>query len=168
MEHRERDVRSGVSTTAGAATMSIMIFIAALVGATSLQATPAPAEAAWTWTLYADTSPVVLANEVPDTPSLRSTLECEPGSSVARLTLYQPNGLVGMTRITAGESTAMTESEAGRAGSVKLALRTDHPVFAAFAAQGSLSMSAGEARRTIDIPSAHLAKLRRFVELCSG
>lgn len=135
--------------------------------AMALQAAPVP-ESAWTWTLYADATPVVLANEVPDTPNLRSTLECQPGLSVARLTLYQAAGLTGMTRLSAGESTAMTESEAGRAGSVKLALRTDHPVFAAFARKGSLSMTAGDTRRTLEIPQAHLAKLRRFAELCSG
>ncbi len=143
--------------------MSILIAAWAL----ALQSTPAP-ETGWTWTLYADTAPVVLANEIPDTPSLRSTLECEPGSSVARLTLYQTSDMTGMTRIAAGTSTAMTQSEAGRAGSVKIALRTDHPVFAAFSSEGSLSMSAGETRRTLEIPQAHLAKLRRFAELCSG
>jgi len=143
--------------------MSILIAAWAL----ALQSTPAP-ETGWTWTLYADTAPVVLANEIPDTPSLRSTLECEPGSSVARLTLYQTSDMTGMTRIAAGTSTAMTQSEAGRAGSVKVALRTDHPVFAAFAREGRLSMTAGETRRTLEIPQAHLAKLRRFSELCSG
>lgn len=148
--------------------MSVTLTIAALIGATSLQATPAPGDAAWTWTLYADSAPVVLANEIPDTPNLRSTLECNPGSSVARLTLYQAEGLTGMTQLAAGESIAMTQSEAGRAGSIKLALRTDHPVFAAFSTSGSLSMTAGETRRTLEIPAAHLAKLRRFAELCSG
>jgi hypothetical protein len=143
--------------------MSILIAAWAL----ALQSPPAP-ETGWTWTLYADTAPVVLANEIPDTPSLRSTLECEPGSSVARLTLYQTSDMTGMTRIAAGTSTAMTQSQAGRAGSVKIALRTDHPVFAAFASEGSLSMTAGETRRTLEIPQAHLAKLRRFAELCSG
>ena len=43
----------------------------------------APATPAWTWTLY-DDNPLVLANEVPDTARLRSTFECEPGSSVVR------------------------------------------------------------------------------------
>ena len=143
--------------------MSILIAAWAL----ALQSSPTP-ETGWTWTLYADTAPVVLANEIPDTPSLRSTLECEPGSSVARLTLYQTSDMTGMTRIAAGTSTAMTQSEAGRAGSVKVALRTDHPVFAAFARDGSLSMSAGQTSRTLEIPQAHLAKLRRFAELCSG
>lgn len=148
--------------------MSILTTVTALIGATSLQAAPVPPEAAWTWTLYAESTPVVLANEVPDTPDLRTTLECEPGSSIARVTLYQAGSLRGMTRLAAGTSTAMTESEAGRGGSVKLALRTDHPVFAAFAAEGSLSMMAGETHRMLDIPAAHLAKLRRFAELCSG
>ncbi len=48
--------------------MSILIAAWAL----ALQSPPAP-ETGWTWTLYADTAPVVLANEIPDTPSLRST-----------------------------------------------------------------------------------------------
>lgn len=148
--------------------MSILIATWAAAGALALQATASVPEAAWTWTLYADAAPVVLANEVPDTPNLRSTLECEPGSSVARLTLYQTSGLSGMIRLSAGDSTAMTESEAGRAGSIKLALRTDHPVFAAFAAQGSLALTAGNSHSNLEIPQAHLAKLRRFAELCSG
>lgn len=143
--------------------MSILIAAWAM----TLQVTPV-SDTGWTWTLYADAAPVVLANEIPDSPSLRSTLECEPGSSVAQLTLYQADGLAGMTRIQAGNSTAMTESEAGRAGTIKLALRTDHPVFAAFGNEGSLSMTTGETRRTLEIPQAHLAKLRRFAELCSG
>lgn len=145
--------------------MSVLSILATLIGVANLHAAQEPA---WTWTLYADSAPVVLANEIPDTPSLRTTLECEPGSSVARVTLYQAAGMTGMTRLAAGSSTAMTESEAGRGGSAKLALRTDHPVFAAFAADGSLSMTAGETRRIIEIPQAHLAKLRRFAELCSG
>ncbi|HWW12752.1 MAG TPA: hypothetical protein VN018_09555, partial [Brevundimonas sp.] len=66
----------------------IAILTAAAVTILGAQnAAAAPSEAAWTWTLYSDT-PVVLANEVPDTANLRTTLECDPGSSVARLTLY--------------------------------------------------------------------------------
>ena len=130
-------------------------------------AATAPSEAAWTWTLYTDT-PVVLANEVPDTANLRTTLECDPGSSVARLTLYSGEGGAGMARVTAGEATAMAGAEAARGGGLKLALRTDHPVFAAFGTTGRLGVALGEQRRTVEVPAAHLAKLRRFAELCSG
>ncbi|RZJ38096.1 MAG: hypothetical protein EON86_16225 [Brevundimonas sp.] len=130
-------------------------------------AAAAPPEAAWTWTLYSDT-PVVLANEVPDTANLRTTLECDPGSSVARLTLYGGEGGAGMARVTAGEATAMAEAEAARGGGLKLALRTDHPIFAAFGVTGRLGVALGAQRRTVEVPAAHLAKLRRFAELCSG
>lgn len=140
----------------------------ALIGAFALTLQTAPTAPAWTWTLYADDAPVVLANEVPDTPDLRTTMECDPGSSVARLTLYHSGGLTGIGRIVSGEAQAVTQVEPGRNDASRLALRTDHPVFTAFAGSGSLTISVAEAQRSIEIPPAHLAKLRRFVELCSG
>lgn len=141
----------------------IALFIAAALAGQS----PA-SEPAWTWTLYADADPVVLANEVPDTARLRATLECDPGTSVARLTLYDGPALSGMARITAGEASAVAESAAGRAGVSRFALRTDHPVFAAFTVDGRMVILVGDVRRPVEIPAAHLAKLRRFAELCSG
>ncbi|KQW78734.1 hypothetical protein [Brevundimonas sp. Root1279] len=140
----------------------------AIVAALALAGQTAPAEAAWTWTLYDDTTPVVLANEIPDTPSLRATLECDPASGVARIILYggSPDG--GMARITAGQTSAMAQAEAQRGGALKLALPTDHPVFAAFAADGRMSIAVAEQRQSLEVPRAHLAKLRRFAELCSG
>lgn len=125
-----------------------------------------PAEDAWTWTLYEDT-PLVLANEVPDTANLRTTLECDAGTSVARMTLYG-GGSPGMAQVSAGEATAVAEAVAGRAGSVKLTVRTDHPAFAAFAAGGTMTVAMGEQRRGVEVEPEHLAKLRRFAELCSG
>lgn len=127
----------------------------------------APSTAAWTWTLYADEAPVVLANEVPDTANLRATLECDPGSSVARLTLYGV-ALTGMARVTAGDAVAMAEAAPGRGEVTRLTLRTDHPAFAAFAADGRMNILVGDHRRPVEVPAAHLAKLRRFSELCSG
>lgn len=141
--------------------------IAFLVAAV-LAAQNAPPESAWTWALYADAAPVVLANEVTDTPNLRATLECDPGSSVARVTLYGGAALVGMARVTAGEAAAVAEAGAARGGGVRLALRTDHPVFAAFAVDGRMVVVVGDQRRPLEVPAAHLAKLRRFAELCSG
>jgi len=131
-------------------------------------AAQSPPEPAWTWTLYGDAEPVVLAHEVPDTASLRTTLECDPGTSVVRLTLYGGTALTGMARVTAGEATAVAEAATARAGATRLALRTDHPLFAAFTVDGRLAITAGDERRSVEIPSAHLAKLRRFAELCSG
>ena len=128
----------------------------------------APAAPAWTWTLYADDKPVVLANEVPDTPNLKTTLECDPGSSVARLTLYGGASGTGMARLAAGEATAVAQAEPGRGAGFRVMLRTDHPVFAAFAADGRLAVTLGDDRRTVEVERAYLDKLRRFAELCAG
>lgn len=141
----------------------IALFIIAALAAQS-----PPPEPAWTWTLYADAEPVVLAHEVPDTANLRTTLECDPGSSVARLTLYGSAGLSGMARVTAGDASAVAEATTARATATKLALRTDHPLFAAFTVDGRMAIVVGDQRRSVEIPAAHLAKLRRFAELCSG
>lgn len=140
----------------------------AIIVAAALAGQTAPPEPAWTWTLYADAAPVVLANEIPDTPELRATLECDPGSSVARVTLYGGASLTGMARVTAGEASAVAEAETARGGGVKLALRTDHPAFAAFALDGRMAVAVGDQRRPVEVPAAHLAKLRRFAELCAG
>lgn len=139
----------------------------ALLAATALAAQVVPPASAWTWTLYADAAPVVLANEITDTAHLRATLECDPGSSVARLTLYGV-ALTGMARVTAGDAVAMAEAAPARGESTRLTLRTDHPAFAAFAADGRMTVLVGDNRRPIEVPAAHLAKLRRFSELCSG
>lgn len=140
----------------------------ALFVVVALAAQTAPPEPAWTWTLYADAEPVVLAQEIPDTASLRTTLECDPGTSVARLTLYGGAPLTGMARVTAGDASAVAEAATARAGTTRLALRTDHPVFAAFTVDGRMAVIVGDHRRPVEVPSAHLAKLRRFAELCSG
>ena len=96
-----------------------MIVILAAAAALALwpqNAAAAPSEAAWTWTLYGDDTPVVLANEVPDTANLRTTLECDPGTSVARLTLYGGEAATGMARVTAGEAAAVAEAQTARGG----------------------------------------------------
>lgn len=139
----------------------------AFLAAVALSMQIIPPASAWTWTLYADAAPVVLANEVTDTAHLRVTLECDRGSSVARLTLYGI-ALTGMARVTAGDAVAMAEAAPARGESTRLTMRTDHPAFAAFAADGRMNVLVGDHRRPIEVPAAHLAKLRRFSELCSG
>lgn len=141
--------------------------IASFVGLAFLAMQSAPPANGWTWTLYADGTRVALANEIPDTPSLRVTLECDPGSGVAQVSLYGDAADAGMARVTAGEASAVSEATAER-GALKLALRTDHPVFAAFAAEGRLTAAVGPQRRVVEVARPHLAKLRRFAELCSG
>lgn len=133
--------------------------------ALTLQATPS-AET-WTWTLYADNGPLVLANEVPDTPRLRTTLECAPGSSIVRLTLYDAAPAEGIAVITSGAASANAEAQPRR-GQLQTMLRADHPVFAAFLANGKLQVAVGEQSSAIEIDRANLSKLRRFAELCTG
>lgn len=126
-----------------------------------------PSASAWTWTLY-DDDPLVLANEVPDTARLRSTFECEPGSSIVRLSLYPASPARGFARVTAGLSSTTAAVEPARGDGVRLVLRSDHPVFAAFAADGHLGVMIGDEERDIEVQRVHLAKLRRFAELCAS
>jgi len=140
----------------------------ALLVAAALAGQAASPEPAWTWTLYADAEPVVLAHEIPDTANLRATLECDPGSSVTRLTLYGGPSLTGLARVNAGEASAVAEATTVRGGATRLPIRTDHPVFAAFAVSGRITIFVGDQRRPMEVPAVHLAKLRRFAELCSG
>lgn len=122
---------------------------------------------AWTWTLYADSGPLVLANEIPDTPRLRATLECMPGSSIVRLTLYDAAPAEGIAVIASGAATANAEVRPRR-GQLQAMIRADHPVFTAFQANGKLDVTVGEQSSPIEIDRANLSRLRRFAELCTG
>lgn len=125
-----------------------------------------PAEP-WTWTLYSGDGPLVLANEIPDTPQLRATLECAPGSSIARVTFYETPGADGFATAASGPASAGVEARSRR-GRLETALRADHPVFAAFLASGRLSVTVGEHAASIEVDRPNLPKLRRFAELCTG
>lgn len=143
------------------------MILAAMLAASSLLAS-AQTRLAWTWTLY-EGDTVTLANEVPDTTRLESTFECEPGTSVTRLTLYggAPSAN-GYTRVTSGQSTATVAVSEGARGAGVMTLRTDHPVFSAFAANGRLTVMDSDIGVVVVVPPDHLAKLRRFAELCAG
>jgi hypothetical protein len=125
---------------------------------------------AWTWTLYEGEGPVVLANEVPDTPQLKATFECAPGSGVARVSVYGGPLGAGIATVTSGQgpAQAQTEAQTGRDGKLSLALRTDHPVFGQFVSSGALSIAVGDQHQDVAVEAPHLAKLRRFADLCSG
>jgi hypothetical protein len=130
-----------------------------------------PAQAlAWTWTLYEGEGPVVLANEIPDTPQLKATLECAPGSGVAKVSVYGGGLGAGIATVTSGTGPdqAQTEAQASRDGKLTVAVRTDHPVFGRFISSGDLSIAVGDQRQSVDVEPAHLAKLRRFADLCGG
>lgn len=142
-----------------------MYFLTVALAALSLQA-GAPG-AAWTWTLYEGEGPTVLAHEVPDTPQLRSTFECAPGSGVTRVAVYGGGLGGGFAMITAGTASATAQAEAGR-GKLSFALRTDHPVFSQFVAAGGLTVTSGAQSQTVTVDRAHLTRLRRFAEICGG
>lgn len=146
-----------------------LALVAQTAGSPAAQAQAAPA---WTWTLYDGGGPVVLANEIPDTPRLRATLQCDPGASVVDITLYEaraePLPRAGFARLTSGAASATSEASIGRGGRLEVALRTDHPLFAAFVGSGDLAIMAGERSGAIKVERPHLAKLRRFADRCSG
>lgn len=141
-----------------------MTILTGALAALALQAAPAPEP--WTWTLYEGDGPMVLANEVPDTPRLRATLECTPGSSAARIAVYG-EGADGYAAIASGEAAATTEARSVR-GRLETTVRADHPVFAAFQASGELTITVGGLSRAISVDRANLPKLRRFAERCAG
>lgn len=122
----------------------------------------------WTWTLYEGSGPVVLAYERPDTPDLRTTLECSAGSGIVRVSVYESALKPGFATVTSGEQTATMEAAPGADHAIVASLRTDHPVFSRFSTSGALSMTVGEARQDIQFDSVHLAKLRRFADFCGG
>ena len=139
--------------------------IAALAGLALQSSGPANL---WTWALYETEGPLVLANEVPDTPQLRSTLECDAGSGVARLSIFGSPMGTGFVRLTAGDATATTEADGSRRGKTQVTLRTDHPVFAQFVASGAINLAMADQTRAITVERPHRAKLRRFAGLCGG
>lgn len=132
-----------------------------------IQSSPA---SGWTWTLYDADGPLVLANEIPDTPQLRGTIECEPGSGVARISAYGDGPGAAFATLASGGATATAEVQPtrGSARRVSVMLPTAHPVFMAFLESGALSVRSGDRTQAITITRPHLAKLRRFAELCGG
>ena len=142
-----------------------MMMLMAAVAGLMMQA----GEPAWTWSLYEGEGPVVLANDVPDTARLRATLECETGQGAARVTAYAAGSAAGgMATLRAGAATAAAEGRAGRDGRLSAMVRTEHPVFAAFVETGRLTLTVGSTERMVEVQAEHLAKLRRFEELCGG
>ena len=121
----------------------------------------------WTWTLYEGEGPLVLANEVPDTPQLRATLECEPGSGVTRLSLYEDPMGGGFATVAAGDASATTEAMA-RPDHTRMMIRADHPVFTAFLASGELAVTIQDQTRSVVVERQYLPTLRRFAEQCGG
>lgn len=118
----------------------------------------------WVWALYDNDNAVVLAREVTDTPQLSTVLECEPGSGVARLTVYGPQARPEFVTLSAGDVSADTERV--QSDGLAVQLRLDHPLFAAFGRGETLTVSAGE--ESVSAPAPASAILNRFRTACLG
>ena len=140
----------------------------AVLTAAALQAGPAAGQAGWTWTLYETDGAVTLAHENPGTSRLRATLECTPGQNRLVLTVYGVRPAAAFATLTAGAASATAQLEAVRGEALRAAVALDHPVVTAMAAEGQLTLDSGGRSELMHVPRAHLAKLRRLVELCAG
>ena len=139
------------------------VVLSALLAA-ALQAAPA---SGWSWTLYESDGPLVLAEEIPDTTRLRTTLECQPGTGAVMLHLYTNAAAGDFARITAGQATAASEARVAR-GRLETSVRVDHPAFIAFVAGEPMTVVAGAASNRVVMPAEHLPRLRRFADRCAG
>ncbi len=142
----------------------MMLILSALMAA-AIQTAPG---VGWTWSLYEGEGPLVLANDIPDTASLRATLQCLPGSGAVSVAVYGEDASAGFARITSGGSTATSEARVGRGGKLETAIPVDHPAFSAFVANGRMTIAVGDDTSTITVERPHMAKLRRFADRCAG
>ncbi|MFN4295531.1 MAG: hypothetical protein ACK4FB_01730 [Brevundimonas sp.] len=143
-----------------------------LLMATALAA-QSPEQARWTWTLYdSHGARVVLANEIPDTPSLRATLECDPGSGAVLVSVYDREGVeAGYISIRSGQASTASQGELFQdGGSTRLtaSMRTEHPVFTAFLETRALTLHQGENRWTVRVGARYGALLTDFAAACGG
>lgn len=143
------------------------ISIALLAGLMLLTATPSMAQTRnWVWSLYPDGNPVVLAQEIPDTPDLKTTLECEPKGNRVRITLYGPHRLnSGPASITSGNRSTMGEITV-HPDSIQAGLPADHPAFVSFTASGALKLVQNGQAIDLTVEQPYLNILRHFARLC--
>ena len=122
----------------------------------------------WVWSLYEGQRETVLAREIPDTDRLTTTLACTPGSGRVVISFYDLPARPGFATFRSGDASGTAEMAPGDAPDpFSLTLRTDHPAVANFTASGSMEVVAGDQTRTISFSRPHLAKLRRFAEICA-
>lgn len=122
----------------------------------------------WVWSLYDDGDPVVLAQEIPDTPQLKTTLECETGSNRVRIVFYGSHALQnGAAMLHSGNRSAMGEISI-RPDSIRTGLPADHPAFVSFTASGALRLEQNGQGIDLTVEQPYLNLLRRFARLCSA
>lgn len=122
----------------------------------------------WVWTLYADGEPIVLAQEIPDTPQLKTTLECEPRSGRVRLSLYDAADMGnGPVVLHSGPQSVASEMQTVRRR-LSTSLPADHPVFIAFLGNGEMKLVREDMVKTIMVGPQNLPLLRRFAQACAG
>lgn len=143
--------------------------IALISGLMMLTTSPSQAQSRqWVWSLYADGSPVVLAQEIPDTPELKTTLECEPEGNRVRITLYGPHHMTsGPATIQSGSVSNIGEITT-RADTVRAAIPADHPAFVSFTASGALQLEQNGQAIDLMVEQPYLNILRRFARLCAA
>lgn len=128
----------------------------------------------WTWSLYGagEGGTVVLANEIPDTPRLSATLECDPGEGAARISVFGAEGAAtGYVSIRSGDAAAASQGEAvpdGDAVRLTASLRMEHPVFAAFMASGELTLNQDGHDWPVRLDGRHRGLLADFAAACDG
>lgn len=140
---------------------------AVLTAALLATAGAAAAQSGWTWSLYEGGGAITLAHEVPETDQLRATLECTPGQNRLAVTVYGVRPAAPFATLAAGDASATAQLEAVRGEAIRAAVALDHPVVTALAANGQMTLDSGGRSEVIHVPRAHLAKLRRLVELCA-
>ncbi|MDP3378822.1 MAG: hypothetical protein Q8S53_10695 [Brevundimonas sp.] len=122
----------------------------------------------WVWSLYEGSRETVLAREIPDTDRLTTTLACAPGSGRITVSFYDLPPRSGFASFRSGDASGTAQMAAGEGSDpFALTIRTDHPAVANFTASGTLEVVAGDQTRTIAVSRPHLAKLRRFTEICA-
>ena len=145
--------------------------VALISGLILLTTTPATALGQarnWVWSLYPDGNLVVLAHEIPDTPELKTTLECEPDSNRVRITLYGPHQMTsGPATLLSGSRSNMGEIIA-RTDSVRAGIPADHPAFVSFTASGALRLEQNGQAMDLTVEQPYLNTLRRFARLCAA
>jgi hypothetical protein len=124
-----------------------------------------------TWTLYERAGSLSFAHETPDSDVLDAVLECKTASGGVSVSFYgadRPTAGAGSAKVSAGAASAVVTLEGGSGLSphTRLMLRTDHPVFQAFAGSGALSVEAGGKVKTVSIDAERRADFAKFVKGC--